>query len=112
MKKMSYVSAIDAVLSGAPVEGEVAERLTALRGSLAKRSASKSGKPTKTQIANEGLKERILEVLTSEGVTAKAVGEALEVSSQKASALLKQLVDTGKVAKETVKGKSLFRLAE
>lgn len=109
---MTKIEMINSMLTKYEFSTEEVEFLIKYRESIAKANARKSTKPTKTQIANEGLKERILEVLTSEGVTAKAVGEALEVSSQKASALLKQLVDTGKVAKETVKGKSLFRLAE
>lgn len=109
---MTKIEMINSMLTKYEFTAEEVEFLTKYRESVAKANARKSTKPTKTQIANEGLKERILEVLTSEGVTAKSVGEALEVSSQKASALLKQLVDTGKVAKETVKGKSLFRLAE
>lgn len=109
---MTKIEMINSMLTKYEFSTEEVEFLTKYRESIAKANARKSTKPTKTQIANEGLKERILEVLTNEGVTAKAVGEALEVSSQKASALLKQLVETGKVAKETVKGKSLFRLAE
>ena len=117
MKKMSYISAIDAVLSGAPVEGEVAERLTALRGSLAKRSASKSGKPTKTQIANEGIKAEILETLGGcvRGVTCsellKLNPSLAEYSSQKIVALIRQLVNEGVATREVVKGKAYFSKA-
>ena len=116
MKKMSYVSAIDAVLSGAPVEGEVAERLTALRGSLAKRSASKSGKPTKTQIANEGIKAEILDLMGAGksyliSDMMKMFPTLAEYPSQKIVALVRQLVNEGKVTREVIKGKAYFTLA-
>ena len=80
---------------------------------LSKKSSSK--KPTKTQEANKGLKEVILTVLTDEGMTASEVlassDEFAGMSNQKISALLKQLVDEGKVIKSTDARKSVFKLA-
>ena len=81
---------------------------------LSKKSGSK--KPTATQIANEGLKATILAVLEgSEGMTASEVLASSEdfngMSNQKISALLKQLVDEGKVIKTSDKKKSIFALA-
>ena len=80
---------------------------------LDKKSSSK--KPTATQVANEGLKTTILTVLTDEGKTASEVlassTEFSGLSNQKISALLKQLVEEGKVVKETDSKKSVFRLA-
>jgi cupin superfamily acireductone dioxygenase involved in methionine salvage len=81
---------------------------------LSKKSSSK--KPTATQIANEGLKETIVNVLDKDnGVTASDVLKMSEdfdgMSNQKMSALLKQLVEDSKVIKYTEGKKSLFRLA-
>ena len=62
-KKMSYVSAVDAVLNGEPCEGEIRERFEALRESLAKRSSSKAGKPSKTAIANAEIGESLVSAM-------------------------------------------------
>lgn len=79
---------------------------------LAKKSANK--KPTKTQEENEVLKSTIVEVLAQfeNGATVSEVLNADDAlkgfSNQKISALLKQLVNDGKVAKSTDKNKSIF----
>lgn len=82
---------------------------------LEKKSANK--KPTKAQAENEGIKDLILANLTNEGVTVselmkkdKAFGE-LELSNQRVSALLRQLIEVGKVVKTVDKKKSFFSLA-
>ena len=72
-----------------------------------------SAKPTKTQIENEGIKETILEVLAEMGevsATMLATDPRINVSNQKVTALLTQLVKAEKVAKRIEKGKSLFSL--
>jgi len=74
----------------------------------------RSDKPTKKQVENEGYKAQILNILAdNDGLTATQVGEHFGWSgSQKASALLKQLVDANEVVK-TKEGKAiLFRVAE
>ncbi len=81
---------------------------------LSKKSGSK--KPTANQVANEGLKDVILEVLKdSEGMTATAVlgasDEFAGLSNQKITALLRQLVLDGSVTKITDSKKTLFKLA-
>ncbi len=80
---------------------------------ITKRNARKSTKPTKAQIANIAVKESLATALgeATEPLTAKAVGELVAISPQNASALLKQMIASGEVVKEVVKGKSLFRLA-
>lgn len=62
------------------------------------RKSTGERKPTKTQVANEGLKAEILGIL-GEGMTATDVGKALNISVQKASALLKQMIDVDEVVK-------------
>lgn len=84
---------------------------------LARKNATPSGerKPTKTQIANEGIKAEILETLRScsEGVTCSELlkmNPALaEYSSQKIVALIRQLVKDGSASREEVKGKAYFK---
>lgn len=71
-------------------------------------SASGSRKPTKTQVENEGIKAQIIEFLgTVDRATCTEIGKALDISTQKCSALLKQIDG---VIKETEKGKSYFFL--
>ena len=81
---------------------------------------AKSKKSTKTQEANEDIKVDILNVLTAEGMTASNVLKALkstnsekyeDVSNQKISALLRQLILDEKVTKVKDKKASIFSLA-
>lgn len=74
-------------------------------------------KATKTQEQNVGIKTTILKVLATIGsgtVTDIQNGdEGLSaLSNQKVSALVKQLVESGKVVKTTDKKRSIFSLAE
>ena len=81
---------------------------------LDKKSGSK--KPTKTQEENVSLKEEIVSVLTSEGATVTEIQAKSEVlgslSNQKVSALIRQLVEAGRVVKTIDKKKSYFSIAE
>ena len=74
-------------------------------------------KATKTQEQNVGIKTTILEVLGTIGsgtVTDIQNGneELSALSNQKVSALVRQLVEAGKVMKTVDKKKSIFSLAE
>ena len=74
-------------------------------------------KATKTQEENVGIKATILEVLAIIGsgtVTDIQNGNAelSALSNQKVSALVRQLVESGKVVKTVEKKKSIFSLAE
>lgn len=80
---------------------------------LLSRKRSTSGKPTKNQVANEGIKDRICEILASaEKLRASDVVKLMDedYSLPKVSALLKQLVESGKVTKVTEKKISWFSL--
>ena len=112
MTKMTYVDALNTALTF--VDGEVAEKLTALRDQLVKRNSA-DHKPTKTQQENVETKEQIYAVLALAGkpMTITEMQEAdAEVlgtlSNQKVSALVAQLVKDGKVAKTVEKRKSYF----
>lgn len=80
---------------------------------LGRKSTSK--KPTKTQVENDGIKVTILNVLAEldapTTATAIATDPRVNVSNQKVSALLRQLIETGEVVKTTDKGRSYFSLA-
>ena len=80
---------------------------------LSRKSSSK--KPTKTQVENEGIKDTILEVLGEVApatATMIATDPRVNVSNQKVTALLTQLIKEGKVEKTVDKGKSLFSVTE
>lgn len=111
MTKMTYVSVINDVLNGTELTPEHIDKLTALKASLEKRGTAVR-KPSKTQVANEGVKTDILGVLTNEGQKCGDIAKALEISSQKCSALLAQLVKSGEVEKFSEKRATLFRLAQ
>lgn len=134
--KMTYVDALRTVLSLVDAEkmypnpvwaegmevtpkefsgADLLEKLEACKASYEKRNASKSKgerKPTKKQIENEGIKARIVELLTGhEPMQAKEVAAELELSSsQQASALLRQLVEAGTVEKVVEKRVSRFQV--
>lgn len=82
------------------------------------RLANRKVAQTKNQKDNEVIKEVMLEILAGldEAVTVtdfiKADERMAEYSNQKVSALMKQLVDAGKVTKATEKKKSYFKLAD
>lgn len=74
-------------------------------------------KSTKTQTENVGIKDTILDTLAEIGSATvteiqSANAELGALSNQKVSALLRQLVEDGKVAKTTDKKKSYFSIAE
>lgn len=107
---ITYVDALTVAIETV-ADAEVAEKLTALKAQIAKKKGS--SKPTKTQVENENIKAEILDVLTDEGMTVKEILGLLEgdYSSQKISALLRQLVAAEKVVKTVEKKVSRFALA-
>lgn len=68
------------------------------------KNAKRKNTPSKVAIANEPIKAKIKEVLTSEPQSASEVAEKVEISVQKASALLRQ-IDGLAVSEIKVKGK-------
>lgn len=111
MTKMTYVNALDYVLATVDND-EVREKLEALKGQLMKRSSGER-KPTKTQTENESLKEDIFAYVSENGAKrASEVAVYFGMSGQKASALLKQLVDVGSLERITEKRVTYFRVAE
>ena len=61
MTKMTYVKALEIAIANIG-EGEVADKLEALKASIAKKNGAER-KPTATQTANEGFKVAILEAM-------------------------------------------------
>ena len=127
MKKFKVVDKFEMVkslLKGEPVEDfplDVALAFIDERIAITeKKNASGSGadrKPTKTQLENEGIKDTIVSALSAIGKPAtiadvqKSSADLAEFTNQKISALLTQLVKSGKVVRSEVKGKAHFALA-
>ena len=106
MTKREFLNEVIAVIDGTS-EVDVLELKEFAKAEIVKldeRNANRSSKPTKTQIENEPIKEKILEVLsTGERMVASAIAEKVEISTQKASALCRQLVESMKLKVEEVK---------
>ena len=126
MTNMTYAQAIDnaleiinTALATDPDMWEnmdvTVEKLTALKEQLGKRSTKKT--PTKTQKANEGIMDTIEVALGKfeNPVTVTeliAGGEGLEgLTNQKVSALLRKMIEAGRVVKTIEGKKALFALA-
>ena len=82
---------------------------------LNKKSAG-AKKPTATQLANEGIKADIVAQMEKDHLYTvteiiKNFASCNDLTNQKVSALLKQLVDTGVVVKTEDKRKSYFSIA-
>ena len=109
--KMTYVKAIECAINGEMTD-EVVEKLNALKASIEKRNASRSGKPTKAQVANIEFGERIVaEIAEGEGYTCADIAKMFDVTTQKVAPIIKRLAENGKLTCEKVKGKNVYRLA-
>lgn len=98
---------LTAVINGT-VTAEVVEAAKAEIAKLDARNGKRRNTLTKEQIANEAIKNEMLSVLAKNGaMIASEIAAAMGISTQKVSALCKQLVDNGeiKVADIKVKGK-------
>lgn len=116
MTKMTYVKALEFVLANCEMPTEVADKIEALKNAQVRKSTNKGErKPTKTQIANEGYKEVILanmesgRLYTITEITKEMPFDA-ELSTQRVSALVRQLKESGKVVRTEEKRKAYFSL--
>ena len=128
-KVVDKYEAIKAMLNGKSVEGFTLEDAVAFLDEritiTEKKNASGSGadrKPTKEQIANEGIKEHIATVLATadEPLSIAEIGKAIGIEScQKVSALVTQMLTerkgvanpNGCVIRTERKGRAYFSLA-
>lgn len=112
--KMTNVKALNYVKDnyGAELPQDVSDKIDAMIASFEKKAQNK--KATKTQEENVGYKAEILRVLAEaeNGMTVSEVLKASDVlgefSNQKVSALMRQLIEDGKVEKTMDKKKSIF----
>ena len=109
MEKMTYVKALESVLSTVEMTEEVREKLEALKAQMEKRASVKSTKPTKAQREAAEFTESVFAALTEEPVRCSTVAETLGETGQRVSAALSKLVKAGRVVKtEGPKHVSLF----
>lgn len=82
-----------------------AEQIAKLDMRNAARKEKQSSKPSKTAIENEPIKTSIMEFLSvqSEPMIAADIAKNIGITTAKASSLLRQLADAGKVVKSEVK---------
>ena len=117
--KMTYANALEMVLAIDEVKAndELTEKLIALKESVSKKSTSKSNKPNAKQKANEEIKEKIMEILFAEPTRLFTISEICkaytdeELSNQKVSSLVRQLVAEDKVKRTEDKRKAYFSIA-
>lgn len=81
---------------------------------LTSKKSSKSGKPTKTQVENEQLKDAMLDAMCGQpAMTIDEIkgicGEVANLSTSKISALLTQLRESGQVERTYIKKKAHFK---
>ena len=124
-KKMTMTAqyeAIKALLNGETVENYTVENAVEfIDGRIAqvakKNATGGERKPTKTQLENEGTKTVIVDVLSNATepmsilTMQKASTELGELSNQKSSSLLSQLIKSQVVVRTEIKGKAHFTLA-
>lgn len=122
MEKMTYAQALDNAINFLNENiqygddfSDTVEKLEALKAQLAKRSSSKT--PTKAQKENVVIMERIVDALSDVGEPVTVTDllkhgvEGYELTNQKTSALLRKMVEEGKVVKTTEGRKTKFSLA-
>lgn len=100
------------VLAIEGISKELADHATEGLAKLDARNNKRKNTQTKAQKENEGIMTAIVGYLTANGASvASDIGTALNISTQKASALCKLLVDSGKltVADVKVKGKNTVK---
>lgn len=95
---------MEKIIAGTVTKEEMIEYAKKEIETLDKRNAARRSKPTAKQKENEIIKEQMLKTLKGMGkMTASAIGEKMGFSTNKASALCRQLVTEGKMTEEDVK---------
>ena len=115
-KNITKKEALNYVIAHYELPKDVKEKIDSMIVQLEKKSVSGERKPTKTQIANEGFKQIILENMEegrlytiTELTKEMPFGE--ELSTQRVSAIVRQLKEAGKVVRTVDKRQAFFSLA-
>ena len=92
-----------AIINGSMTD-EVKTHATEALAKLDERNQKRSSKPSKTQLENEPVKTAIIDYLTVHGgAVAADIAAEVDITTQKASALCRQLVESGRLTVEEVK---------
>lgn len=94
-----------AIVEGATVTAELATFAAEQVEKLDKRNEKRAATPSKTAIANEPIKAKIVEFLKDKDtpIIAPTIATEVGITTQKASALARQLVEEGKLVVTDVK---------
>lgn len=87
------------------VDNEVAEFATMAIAKLDEKNEKRKNSPSKVSIANKPIKANIVKLLANGRMVASEIATSLEISTQKASALCRQLVEVGILTSTEVKVK-------
>lgn len=107
---MTQKEFFESIMSGGTITDEMIEHATVELGKLVERAEKRKNYRTPAQKENDEIKESILACFV-EGVpmTGKEVAEKVEISTQKANALLRQLVNENElVVAQVANGKRLI----
>lgn len=111
---MTQKEFFESIMSGGTITDEMIEHATVELGKLVERAEKRKNYRTPAQKKNDEIKESILTCFV-EGVpmgvpmTGKEVAEKVEISTQKANALLRQLVNENElVVAQVANGKRLI----
>ena len=115
MEKITNVKALAYVLENAELPADVREKVEKMKAQFEKKNSAEK-KPTTTQKANEDLKEKILEGMVDGkdySITdlIKSIEVLNDLTNQKVSALIGQMVKSGSVIRTEEKRKAYFRKA-
>lgn len=107
---MTQKEFFESIMSGGTITDEMIEHATVELGKLVERAEKRKNYRTPAQKENDEIKESILACFV-EGVpmTGKEVAEKVEISTQKANALLRQLANENElVVAQVANGKRLI----
>ena len=107
---MTQKEFFESIMSGGTITDEMIEHATVELGKLVERAEKRKNYRTPAQKENDEIKDKILTCFV-EGVpmTGKEVAEKVEISTQKANALLRQLVNENElVVAQVANGKRLI----
>ena len=107
MEKMTKREFLNAVATLENIDAELKLFAEQEIEKMDERNAKRKNSPSKKSIENEPIKAKIVEFVgdCEESQIASAIAEHVEISTQKASALCRQLVEVGTLVAEEVKVK-------
>lgn len=107
---MTQKEFFESIMSGGTITDEMIEHATVELGKLVERAEKRKNYRTPAQKENDEIKESILACFVEgEPMTGKEVAEKVEISTQKANALLRQLVNENElVVAQVANGKRLI----